>query len=114
MVDLFHLLDGSMTVLAGHSRGHVALMREIDIIWNFVNANPLDWGAFLEMLLDLLDPWTVRLHDTVTVHTDSYRRNGSVLRLLRAGVAVKARDLEIARMKLVTVGNWLLWSVVLI
>ena len=52
---------------------------------------------------DTRQTWALRLHAVVAVHARFGRRNRSMTRLIRRGVAVKAVHAEIAGMELVAV-----------
>src|SRR6476620_4294196 len=68
----------SMASLTRNSFCNMSLMREVNIIWKLMNANPFNGLLFLIGFSDLLNIGAVDLDNRVTVHTNIHGRNTCV------------------------------------
>ena len=140
LVHLIHLLDLTVTGLALLLACiHVLGMVEINMVWEVVDADPLDRLAItsvlffgripagiLVQLLDLsrsvhfgtiltIKLWSfcIFIDTHVTVHTNIHRRNVGMLAFLGSAVAIQTVDLVDAGMNGMRIKNGLLWLVIL-
>ena len=76
-----HLLDFTVTLLALNASTavrlilHMNLVRKVDVIWQVVHLDPLDWIVVIIMLSHLLNIGLISSHQTVTAHTRVQRRD---------------------------------------
>lgn len=103
-----------MAGFAGNTLGNVRTVIERDMIRELMDPYPFNGFVLIIMGLELLDPWTVRLHDPVTVHANIERGDRRMPGFFNPDMAIPAIDLVNARMQPMTKRNRLFGSVPLI
>src|SRR6188768_4075619 len=111
LVDLFHLIDPTVTADAADAAGHVGAVVEVGVVGEVVDLHPLDGFARLITLTDWSELRARRPNLAVTVHAGLRRWDGRVRTVLDRVVAVTAIDAELPRVQRVAVRNWLLGHV---
>jgi hypothetical protein len=96
-----------VTRLAINLGTNVAAVIEVHVVWNFVNANPLNRLAGFIRITNLLQLWRFSLHRCMTVHARLRCWNWRMSRFLNACVTVLAAYLKLTRMKLMREWDWL-------
>ena len=103
LVDLFHLIDPTVTADAADAAGHVGAVVEVGVVRKVVDLHPLDGFARLVALADGRELGARRPDLAVTVHARLRRRDGRVRAVLDGVVAVAAIDAELTGVQRVAV-----------
>lgn len=111
LIDAIHRFHGTMTFGAVESFGDVRLVGEICVFGDFVDADPLDRLALRMRLCQLDDIRLVDSNHAVAVHADIQRWHGGVRGTLHVRMAIDARNVVVARVKLMAERNGLLGSI---
>ena len=100
-----HLVDASMTLLAGHAMSYVGAVIEEYKVRKIVHSSPVQPLACLETLSQGLEQGDILEQLRVAGHADITRGNAGEARLLDRCMAVTAIDSVIANMVLMTEGE---------
>lgn len=90
-----------MTRLTVDPGNDVAAVIESGKIGQIVHLHPFDRFVFVQRVCDLLDLGRIRQYLCMTIHTQRCAGHARHFRLVSRGMAVKARDLVVARVQLV-------------
>jgi hypothetical protein len=114
LIDAFHCLNRPVALLALETSRQMRLVREMNVVRQVVDTNPLNRLAGIIHLSQLDNIGFVDRDHTVAVHAHIHRGNRGLSGTFGVGVTVKAGDVIIAGVELVAERQWLLGLVTLI
>ncbi len=110
-MDNGHLINSTVAGDTSYARIDVTAVVKIDIIWKFVNLNPLHWFIFIVAFLQFLNVGAVGFDNFMTIHTDFCRGNGCCRSSFYIDMTISAVYAQLSGMEFVAVGNGLLWGI---
>src|SRR6478735_4065462 len=108
LVDLFHLIDPTMTTHAADAAGHVGAVIEVSVVREVVDLDPLDGFARLVALANRRELGAGRPDFAVTIHARLSRGDGRVRTVFDRVVTVPAVNTELSGVQRVAVRDRLL------
>ena len=107
LTDYVHLLNFPVTGLTQNSRVNMRPMVEIHVVWQPVNSLPFQGFSRCQGGGKVLNRSAIRFGDIMAVHALLHRWDSGLPRLESVGMAIEARNLESAGMKLVGISDGL-------
>jgi len=104
---LVHLLNGSVTGLAGHPRRNMSLVGKKDMLGKMVHLDPVKGATLSKQFLDALGVGAVAGHLLVATITQAGRWHGGVPGFVGVEVAIETVHLVVPGMDLVAEGDGL-------
>jgi len=108
LIDNRHRLHFAMASLAENPGVHMGPVIEIYMVGQRVNSFPLQRFAGIKYSLEPYDLRPVNFCNPMAVHAFFHRRNSRHTGFEHSGVAILARSMKRARVKLMGKGDWLI------